>query len=505
VNTGLEKLGRQSVVSLAGSILSALAGFLLVFIATKTLGAEQAGALLLAVAFFNIVARVALMGTASALVRFVSRARATETTADIDQVLRWALIPVATVGAVSALTILGFASPLASFLSNDLEPQQLASNLRVAAPFLPAAALMFALLGATRGFSSMRPTVLVDRIARPLLQLFAVALVLLIGAGTTAWTVAWLAPYVAAVGMAAVALNELRSQRLRQGHDPSLSLASFWKFSTPQWGVDFIRVLVRWQDTLLIGILMGPTQAAIYAAVTRLVKLASLVNQSLVETVAPQVSEAIAAEDTDRVKTLYQASTGWLVLGVFPIYLATALYAEPLSRIFGPEFSAGASALVILSVGRLLGTVTGPVEAVLTMSGRSGTNLSNHLVSLLINIGLTLLLVPKLGLSGAAIAWVASILVTNYGPLFQVFRSTGMHPFGTATKRAVAAVCTAFIIPAIFLHLVSDPGLAIASLGTFASLIAISIWAWYNRELLALGQLRTGRRDNRSSATVEVS
>ncbi|MEE9415795.1 MAG: polysaccharide biosynthesis C-terminal domain-containing protein [Acidimicrobiales bacterium] len=506
MSAGLEKLGRQSFISLAGSILSALAGFLLVFVATNSLGAEQTGSLLLAVALFNIIARVALLGTASGLVRFVSRARATKTTADIDEVLRWALIPVGVVGVAVALLVIAFASPLAGFLANDIAVEQLASNLRAAAPFLPAAALMFALLGATRGFSSMRPTVLVDRIARPLMQLLAVAVLLLIGAGTTSWTVAWLAPYVIAVALAAIALNELRSQRLLQGHDESLSRASFWKFTTPQWGVDFIRVVVRWQDTLLIGILLGPTQAAIYAAVTRLVKLASLVNQSLVETVAPQVSEAIAAEDTDRVKTLYQASTGWLILGVFPIYLVTALYAEPLSKIFGPEFSAGASALAILSIGRLLGTATGPVEAVLTMSGRSATNLSNHLVSLFINIGLTLLLVPKLGLPGAAIAWVASILVTNYGPLFQVFRSTGLHPFGPATTRAIPAVCAGFIIPAVFLHLVSDPGLAIAGLGTFASAIAVSIWAWYNRELLALDELRKGGRANRnSSPTVGAS
>lgn len=493
------------MVSIGGSLISAVVSFVLVFIATNKLGKEQAGVLLLAVALFNIVTRIALMGTATGLVRYVSQARATDTTGDIPNLLRWGLAPVAVLGTALAGLLLIFAPHIAPVLANDADPAQLEQSLRVAAPFLPAAALMFALLGATRGFSKVRPTVMVDRIGRPILQLVFVVGALLLGANAVGWTAAWLAPYVIAMLCGAVALHRLRNGVVLQGHSTELSRKAFWSFTRPQWGVDFIRVMVRWQDTLLIGILLGPGEAAIYSAVTRLVKLASMVNQSLVETVTPQISEALAKDDLAKAGRLYQASTAWLVVGVFPVYLTSALYAGPLSEIFGEEFRAGATALVILSIGRLLGTATGPVEAVLTMSGRSGTNLRNQIGSLLVNISLTVILVPLIGLPGAALAWVASILVNNYAPFFQVRKATGLHPFGAATKRATAAVAIAFAIPAAIIYSLTNPGLVVALSGATMSGLLVLAWAWHNRELLAIDQLlKRGKRNGDKSGKLET-
>jgi len=49
-------------------------------------------------------------------------------------------------------------------------PAEVATELRYLAAALPFAALLDTLLGATRGFRAMGPTVLVDRIGRPVLQ-----------------------------------------------------------------------------------------------------------------------------------------------------------------------------------------------------------------------------------------------------------------------------------------------------------------------------------------------
>lgn len=501
VSKALKKAGRQSLVSIGGSLISAVVSFALVWLATTRLGKDQAGVLLLAVALFNIAARVALMGTATGLVRSISQARATGHTGDIPDLLRWGLTPVAVLGTVLAGLLMLFAPQIAPFLANDINPEDLEATLRASAPFLPAAALMFAVLGATRGFTRVKPTVMIDRIGRPLLQLVAIGIAIAFGVGTRGWTIAWLAPYVAALVLGALALNELRNQRVMVGRNPEVTRAAFWKFTTPQWGVDLIRVMVRWQDTLLIGILLGPGDAAIYSAVTRLVKLASMVNQSLVETVTPQISTALANDDLEEAGSLYQASTAWLVVGVFPVYLTSALYAGPLAEIFGEDFRAGASALVILSIGRLLGTATGPVEAVLTMSGRSGKNLGNQVASLVVNIGLTLLLVPLIGLPGAALAWVASILVNNYAPYFQVRKSTGLHPFGQATLTATAVVVLAYIIPAAIIHSLTDPGLLVALAGALFSGLVVVAWAAKNKGLLALDQLLRRRGSGGTAKT----
>jgi O-antigen/teichoic acid export membrane protein len=78
----------------------------------------------------------------------------------------------------------------------------------------------------------------------------------------------------------------------------------------------------------------------------------------------------------------------------------------------------------------LIGVGTGNVTVVLLMSGKSVWVLANTAVALLVNVVLNLALIPPLGMTGAAIAWAASIVVNNVVPLGQVWRFLGLDPFG---------------------------------------------------------------------------
>jgi O-antigen/teichoic acid export membrane protein len=81
---------------------------------------------------------------------------------------------------------------------------------------------------------------------------------------------------------------------------------------------------------------------------------------------------------------------------------------------------------------------------VLLMGGKSSWNLVNTMVGLSLNIGLNLLLIPRYGGTGAAIAWSTSILVTNLAPLAQVWKFLDMHPFGAAFPKALLAAGIAY-------------------------------------------------------------
>ena len=80
----------------------------------------------------------------------------------------------------------------------------------------------------------------------------------------------------------------------------------------------------------------------------------------------------------------------------------------------------------------------GAVDMVLLMGGRSGWNLINSVVSLATNITLNLLLIPHLGIEGAAIAWAASVALNNLLPYAEVRILLHISPF--AAPGAVPAV-----------------------------------------------------------------
>ena len=86
--------------------------------------------------------------------------------------------------------------------------------------------------------------------------------------------------------------------------------------------------------------------------------------------------------------------------------------------------------MVILGLTMLLATACGQVDMVLITTGRSSWSLVNGLLALVVNVGLDLLLIPRFGITGAAIGWAAAIIVTNLIPLAQLAISKRLNPFG---------------------------------------------------------------------------
>jgi O-antigen/teichoic acid export membrane protein len=128
---------------------------------------------------------------------------------------------------------------------------------------------------------------------------------------------------------------------------------------------------------------------------------------------------------------VYHTATWWLSALAWPIYLTFAVFAPLFMSVFGPEFVAGASALVILALPMLVAMAAGPVDVVLVMAGKSSWNLFNVAIALMTNVVLNVVLIPPFGITGAAIAWAATILVSNAAALLEVGLFLKLKPLGS--------------------------------------------------------------------------
>jgi O-antigen/teichoic acid export membrane protein len=167
---------------------------------------------------------------------------------------------------------------------------------------------------------------------------------------------------------------------------------------------------------------------------------------ALRQTVQPQLRRLVVKGDHDAVKTLYGASTTWLVLVTWPVYLAMITHAPVVMSVFGPEFVRGADALVLLCLAMLVASGCGLVDVVLLMLGRSWLSTINVLIALVLNIVLNLLLAPEYGMIGSAIAWVVAIMATNLLPLAQTMR-VGLHPGGVPLTTAMVTSVATIAVP----------------------------------------------------------
>jgi O-antigen/teichoic acid export membrane protein len=147
-------------------------------------------------------------------------------------------------------------------------------------------------------------------------------------------------------------------------------------------------------------------------------------------------------------QSLYRSTTRSLILLAVPVYVLLAMFAPLALDLLGPGFESAAVPLAVLCAGAIVSFCAGPVHSVLIMGGRSGLAAANKAVVLALNVALDIVLVPTLGLLGAAIAWSACMVLDCALAAWQVRRVHGisLDARHVIAPFVVAAGCT--VLPA---------------------------------------------------------
>ena len=444
----VNSLAKGGTLNFVGSVVGALLTMVMIVVVTRSFGAALAGAFLEVIALFNIVIICGTLGADTGLVRFTSGALALDGRVGLGRLLGVALVPVAALGILAIVVGLIFAPEIGRSLGGASESETVRSMVIVLAFFVPAGSLALVILGATRGFGTMVPTVAAERVGRPAVQLVAVAALTATAVGIGWLALGWGIGVLLSLGAAAAWLGRLWSASGR----PSVAHAvdwrvlarRFWAFSLPRAFASAFRVGVLWLDVILVGALISPTAAAIYTVATRLLQAGFMAVDAIGQTVEPLFSRLLAKDDMAGANDLYQVATSWLVAITWPLFLAVWIFAPTLLGLFGQEFVGASSVITILATSALVGSGLGPIDVLLVMSGRTMWGLWNSLAALLLNVVLNIILIPKMGLDGAAIAWAVSRVASNLLPLVEMRTVYSFHPFGRGWRVSSGASLLVF-------------------------------------------------------------
>jgi hypothetical protein len=160
---GLAGVARGGVINLAGAVVSAASSVALTVIVTRNFSKSVVGTFFVAISLFLIVEAVTNLGAYNGTIYFIARVRALNAERRIPAIIRATLVPVVISSVIGAAALIAFVYPLAKLLlagqvNEPVRLADLATMLRVLAVALPCAALADTMLGATRGFHEMRPT-----------------------------------------------------------------------------------------------------------------------------------------------------------------------------------------------------------------------------------------------------------------------------------------------------------------------------------------------------------
>ncbi len=489
----LSRAARGSLVTLVGAASSAVLGFAFSILLARVLGATGAGVVLQAVAAFTIALSLGRLGLDTTAVWLLPRLMSTER----DKVRQ----------AVVALLVPAFVAPLLVTLTwfvvrwlvspEGTGAARVYDALTVAAVFLPAASVMTVMLAATRAFGGVLPFNVIGNIVVPGLRPLAMVLVALTGGGALAATLGWAVPWlVGALLSLGVMVRQVRKATLHVGGawrpEPEIR-RRIRRFAAPRVLASGLDQSITWLDVVLVGIILGSTQAGVYGSVARFVSAGALVATALRIVVAPRFSAMLNEGRKADVEELYAVTARWILLMGAPAYVVLAVFSPTVLGWLGPGFSSGVTPMVILCSGSVVVLAAGNVQSLLLMSGRSAASAINKLVVLTFNVVGNLLVIPHFGIVGAASVWAASMALDTFLAAWQVRRGVGVSIALSSIGYVVVVVCLVVAVPSLLVAALLGQGTGQLAVAVLVSGLVLVGYCYADRRRLQLDQLRLRR------------
>jgi O-antigen/teichoic acid export membrane protein len=166
-------------------------------------------------------------------------------------------------------------------------------------------------------------------------------------------------------------------------------------------------------DIVMLGALANADLAGIYKAATRGADIVMFPSAMISLSLAPLISRLHTAGDMQRLQRGITKTTRVGVALALPVAIVLLLFSDWFLGLFGSEFTAGSGALRLLIAAQTITALAGPAGWILVMSGHEKSAATGLGVSVVLNIILNALLIPKFGLNGAAAATMISTLCWN--------------------------------------------------------------------------------------------
>jgi O-antigen/teichoic acid export membrane protein len=388
--------GTVLIVRVAGAGL----GFAFNVALARVLGADGLGVYHLSLTFALIASTVGRMGMDPAMLKFGAPSYAANDGERLAAVHRMGVGTASLGCGIVAASTFAAADWLATAVYDD---PAIAAPLRL----MSLALVPFALLnlygellkaGHHQALSS-----LVQGAALPMVSL----LLLFVFAGHLKDASAAAAIYLAATVLVSLSSYVLWRRSIPHGQSPAakpLRFRDLFGTAMPMYGSAIADVVMTFSDVLILGLFATATDVGVYTAAARTALLTRFLLLANSAVAAPRFAALHAANDREGVARLAVRSTLLTTVSSAPLLLIFIVFPEKILSLFGPQFAAGAQALIVLSVGQFVNAMTGPVGYLLNMNGFHRIEGRIAVVGALMTAGLCFALIPVWGLLGAAAA-----------------------------------------------------------------------------------------------------
>jgi len=440
----VKSISRQSTVFFAGTLFTALSGYFFKIYLARTLGAEALGLYALGMSIVGMISLFNAVGLPTAGARFVAEYSSQRDYARLGKFLR---------GAVS---LLGFGNLVLGAVLLLAMPSIAVRFYHT--PILTSYSWSFAaimLLGVLNAFLGQcmagfravaRRTIITHFTGTSVTILLAVVLIRM-QFGLGGYLVAQVASAALVLSCLAYSVWKLLPTPARAmgglGHVEKRVVA----FSATTFGIAMVHFVLAQADKITLGHYLDVKQVGIYAVATAVAGFVPIALTSVNQIFSPMIAELHSAGNHQLLQKLYAWLTKWVLVFTIPLAASIVIFAGPVMTVFGGGFLSGGPVLVVCAIAQVVNCAAGSVGFLLLMSGNQLSLMKILSANAVLMVVLNILLVPRLGILGAALGLSASIVGTNLWCLREVHKRLGLFPYNRSyAKIALCAIVTTLVL-----------------------------------------------------------
>jgi O-antigen/teichoic acid export membrane protein len=187
-------------------------------------------------------------------------------------------------------------------------------------------------------------------------------------------------------------------------------------------------ILNKHVNTLILSLIGTNEEVGFYRIAFMGTELLSSAEKLIYAVFAPYIVQLYQDDHKRKLQKMMVNGTRVALVMILPLSIAYLFWGEVVvSALFGDEYLPSVGALGILTIGKLIGLMTGAAALVLVMTGHEKEIVKTMVYALLLNVILSIILIPIYGDIGAAIAASMSIVFLKLVLAYRVIVVTNIR------------------------------------------------------------------------------
>jgi O-antigen/teichoic acid export membrane protein len=382
------------------------------------------------------------LGLDSATLRFLSTYRTKNGRALAAGLLRFASRLALVSGLICAILFFFLSSIIAHAIYHKAIYEL---PFKEAALLIPLIGMQLVVASGLQALKAIKWKVYVDRLIQPGTTLVLLLIFYALGLRLEALILATTCGFLAST-ITGQFLLKRAAKKLIKNASPRYERRTWMRFAFPMFFNSMIRNILNSTDILFLGAFAATRAVGLYGAADRVsyFVVAPLIALNVI--FSPMIAEYHAHNRQKQLANMFKVVTKWSFSLSWPVFLCCFIFHDAILGVFGEKYMSAGMVLIILALGNLVDSGVGSVNYLIVMTGRPRVILTNTVTTVVANIALAFVLVPRYTIIGAAIAAALTVIILNTVGLIEVYCIMKIHPYRWDIVKPIAAGVVAALV-----------------------------------------------------------